>query len=195
MNRRPLMLALMCLSFAAGGAGAEPLGRLFMTPQERAALERVRPDPSRPPSQPGAGAPVGARAAADAAPGSAAPASVAAARPEAGQLQLQPQPVKAALEGAQVIVVNGVVRRSGAAPLMTWVDAVPYAGPARLQGGAALRPGQAGGQVTLVLRSGKRVTLKPGQQVDPQTGQVQEAGRPGSARQRRTPAVTDNTVE
>lgn len=193
MIRRPLVLALMCLSLAAGGAGAEPLGRLFMTPQERAALERVRPDPSRPPSQPGAGTPVGARAAADVAPGSAAPGSAAAARPETGQVQ--PQPVTAALEGAQVIVVNGVVRRSGAAPLMTWVDAVPYAGPARLKGGAALRPGQVGGQVTLVLRSGKRVTLKPGQQVDPQTGQVQEAGRPGSARQRRTPAVTDNTVE
>jgi hypothetical protein len=189
MNQRPLILVLLCLSFA-GGARAEPLGRLFMTPQERAALERIRPGPSRPAPQPGSGAAPAPRTAAEAAP---AAGGAAALRPEAGQAQ--PAPVMAALEGAQVIVVNGIVRRSGAAPLMTWVDAVPYAGPARLKDGVRLRPGQAGGQVTLVLRSGKSVTLKPGQQVDPQTGQVQEAGRPGSARQRRVPVVTDDRDE
>lgn len=42
MRRAPLLAALLCLAGAAQAAAPEPLGRLFLTPERRAALERQR---------------------------------------------------------------------------------------------------------------------------------------------------------
>lgn len=40
--RLTFCIAMLLLSATAGGASAEPLGRLFLTPERRAALERQR---------------------------------------------------------------------------------------------------------------------------------------------------------
>lgn len=134
-----------------GAAQAQDLGRLFSTPAQRAQLEQARH----------------AKKASAGAPGQAAPA--AAAPSEA-------PPV----EGEQILVVNGVVRRSGSGRETTWIDSVPHAGAARLQGGAALVRGGGADKVALTLRSGQRVNVKPGQTVDAATGRVKEAYQPAA---------------
>jgi hypothetical protein len=87
-----------------------------------------------------------------------------------------PAPVAAPLpvEGEQILVVNGVVRRSGSGRETTWIDAVPHSGNARLAGGAALAPGRSASRVGLTLRSGKVISVKPGQNIDAATGKVRE---------------------
>lgn len=171
-HARRLHLAVLAgLLLATAGASAQQLGRLFTTPAERASIDdQRRRAPLAPASAPAsAPAPVPVPApATSAVPGPA----VATGAPDGLA------PIPAAIRGARVIVVNGQVTRSGAGPVMTWVDAVPYGGPASLQGGAVLGTGRAG-QVMVVLRSGKRVTLKPGQEVDTVSGQVREAYQAG----------------
>jgi hypothetical protein len=84
------------------------------------------------------------------------------------------EPVPAPLEGEQILVVNGVVRRSGSGRETTWIDSVPHSGNARLPGGAALAAGHSASRVGLTLRSGKVVSVKPGQSIDAVTGKIRE---------------------
>ena len=85
-----------------------------------------------------------------------------------------PAPAPALVEGEQILVVNGVVRRSGSGRETTWIDAVPHSGTARLAGGAALAPGRSPNRVGLTLRSGKVISVKPGQTIDAVSGKVRE---------------------
>ena len=153
MRRRLLFPLLLCLLCAGRNAAAQEIGRLFTTPAERAVLERAR--------QAGK-----LKLPAEAVPDRAAPV------PEV--------PVYIPVEGEQILVVNGIVRRSGAGHETTWVDSVPHTGPDRLPGGARLARGAGAGKVALTLRSGRSVTLKPGQTVDAVTGKVSEAYQPAA---------------
>lgn len=187
-NRATLGLALALCLLCNVPAHAQTLGRLFTSPAERAALDRVRlsapaavrSSPSGQASAPAVGGPA-TQAALAAFAALTAPAAPAGAAPGAAA----GTPLAAALAGSRVLVVNGVVRRSDGVPVMAWVDATAYPGPARLRAGARLTAVQ-GDRVTLVLRSGQRATLKPGQQVDAGGGAVREAG---AAAPRRPPGT------
>ena len=182
-NRTPLGLALaLCLLCnAPAQAQDQTLGRLFTSPAERAALDRARLSaPAAVRSGPGG------QASAPAVGGPAAQAALTAPAGSAPVPAVSDTPLAAALAGSRVLVVNGVLRRSNGAPVMAWVDATAYPGPARLRAGARLTAVH-GDRVTLVLRSGQRATLKPGQQVDVGGGPVREAGAPAS---RRTPGTS-----
>lgn len=169
-HARRLRLAVLAgLLLATAGASAQQLGRLFTTPAERASIDDQRRRAPLVPASTPASAPASAAVPVPAPATAVVPGPAVATGAPDGLA-----PIPAAIRGARVIVVNGQVTRSGAGPVMTWVDAVPYGGPASLQGGAVLGTGRAG-QVTVVLRSGKRVTLKPGQEVDTVSGQVREA--------------------
>lgn len=189
-NRAPLGLALALCLLCNVPAQAQTLGRLFTSPAERAALDRARlsappavaSGPSGQASAPAVGGPAtqAALAAFAALTAPAAPTGAASGAAPAGT------PLAAALAGSRVLVVNGVVRRSDGVPVMAWVDATAYPGPARLRAGARLTAVH-GDRVTLVLRSGQRATLKPGQQVDAGGGAVREAG---AAAPRRPPGTS-----
>lgn len=84
----------------------------------------------------------------------------------------------AVVEGEQFMVVNGMLRRSGSGRETTWIDSVPHTGNDRVQGGATLARGAGAGKVGLTLRSGQRILVKPGQQVDAVSGKVREAYQP-----------------
>lgn len=84
-------------------------------------------------------------------------------------------------EGEQFMVVNGMVRRSGSGRETTWIDSVPHTGNDRVQGGATLARSAGAGKVALTLRSGQRIIVKPGQQVDAVSGQVREPYQPPPA--------------
>lgn len=155
---------LLCLIGAGRAAHGQELGRLFTSPEERAALERVRHAGKRAPEaalNPTAG-PVAAQAVA-----------LEGATPPAAT-----QRVRIPVEGQRIIVVNGTVRRSGSGRVTTWIDSVPHTGSGQLGGGAALAQDRHAGKVGLILRSGQRVTLKPGQTVDVVSGRVAEAYQP-----------------
>lgn len=149
----PLLLCLLC---ACGAADAQEVGRLFTSPAERVVIERERHARK---------APAGAG-------------QVQAAPVQAESAPAEPEYIP--VEGEQILVVNGIVRRSGSGRETTWVDSVPHTGNGRLQGGAALS-GTRGGKVALTLRSGKSVSVKPGQTVDSVTGRVREAWQPLAA--------------
>jgi len=129
-------------------ASAQELGRLFTTSAQRAALERAR-----------FSTPAGTQPSAE---------SMAAAPSEAAP---------ATREGEQVLVVNGVVRRSGSGRDTIWVNDTPVPSGSRLQGGATLAQDRSG-MVALTLRSGKKVLVKPGQNVDAVTGRVRDGAPP-----------------
>lgn len=136
MTRLPLVLILLCGAAGAGHCQAQQLGRLFLSPQERVALDRQR--------NAGRADPVAADSA---------PAAEAAPPP--------------------VIVLNGVLTRSGSPRTVAWVDGVPQEGS--LKGGKLVVRGRdAAAGVSLRLPSGARVTVKPGQQVDTASGRVRE---------------------
>ncbi len=156
-------IALLLGAFSASGPVlAQEIGRLFTTPTERAALDRWRDGGPPPPfhTAPVRELPV---------PREPAPASTVE--------RSVPVP-------AQVIVVNGVVTRSGSGRSTTWVNSLPYHGSGRLQGNIALLHGPASSAVTVTLGSGKTVLVKPGQSVDPATGRVREAYQRERAEQR-----------
>jgi hypothetical protein len=88
------------------------------------------------------------------------------------------EPVAVPVEGEQIMVVNGVVRRSGAGRETIWIDSVPHAGNEQLPGGMALGQGKGASKVALTLRSGRRVNVKAGQHVDAVSGRVREAYQP-----------------
>jgi hypothetical protein len=90
-------------------------------------------------------------------------------------------PETAVSAGEQFMVVNGTVRRSGSGRETTWIDSVAHTAQDRLPGGATLSRGTAGGKVALTLRSGQRIIVKPGQQVDAVSGQVRESYQPPPA--------------
>ncbi|MES2316475.1 MAG: hypothetical protein V4631_03190 [Pseudomonadota bacterium] len=149
---------LLCLLAAGSAAEAQEVGRLFTSPAERVVLERVRNSRKLPAgASQSQAAPVAAEAAVEAA---------------------KPEPEYIPVEGEQILVVNGIVRRSGSGRETTWVDSVPHTGNGRLQGGAALTSSRDSGKVALTLRSGKSVIVKPGQTVDSVTGRVREAWQP-----------------
>ncbi len=149
----PRIALLLGALSATGPAPAQEIGRLFTTPVERAALDRWRDGGPPPPTH---AAPVRE------VPTTREPAP--ASTPE----RSVPTP-------AQVIVVNGVVTRSGTGRSTTWVNSLPYHGSGRLQGNISLLHGRSSPAVTVTLGSGKTVLVKPGQSVDPATGRVREA--------------------
>jgi hypothetical protein len=142
---RPLRIpaALLLCLFCAGSAWPQDVGRLFTTPEQRSALERLRR---------GAPAPL---ASADVTPSGTAPQAVRAEE--------------------QVMVVNGVVRRSGSGRETTWINSVPYSGKDRIAGGVALARGRSDAAVALTLRSGKQVSVRAGQRVNAVSGRVNES--------------------
>ncbi len=149
------MGAVLLCALHAGRAGAQDIGRLFSTPEERIALERQR-----------AGlAPLKAGAASSATIRGAAP-------PQPGE--------RVVAEGERVLVVNGVVRRSGSGRETTWVNSVPYSDGARV-GGVGLERGPGTG-VALTLPSGRQVSVKAGQRVEARSGRVSETYQPLPAR-------------
>jgi hypothetical protein len=97
------------------------------------------------------------------------PGAPAAAASEAAPPQM------AMAAGEQFMVVNGTVRRSGTGRETTWIDSVAHSGNDRLPAGATLSRGTTAGKVELTLRSGQRISVKPGQQVDAVSGQVRES--------------------
>lgn len=124
----PMALAL-ALALLAGPAGAAPLGRLFATPAERAALDAKR----------------GGGAGADAAAQAAAAAAAAAAPPPPPP---PPPPTR----------LDGVVQRSGGKSTV-WLNQVPQNEPYNQFGpdpaAAALRLQLSTGQ-TVILKPGQR---------------------------------------
>ena len=128
-------------------AQAEPIGRLFTTPEERTMLERVR---------------ISGEAAAASEPAADASASAGSAKTEA------------AAPRQQLMVINGVVRRSGSEQETVWINAVPHRGTLR-QRGAGQPYGQGAGRVSVTLPSGKNITVKAGQSVDAASGKVRES--------------------
>jgi hypothetical protein len=151
---------LLCLLYA-GSAWAQDVGRLFTTPEQRSALERLRR---------GGPAPL-------------APADAAVAASDARA------PVGRADE--QVMVINGVVRRSGSGRETTWINSVPYSGTERIAGGVALARGRSNAAVALTLRSGKQVSVSAGQRVDAVSGRVKESYQAPAAAAPRVAAPED----
>ncbi|HEY0061327.1 MAG TPA: hypothetical protein VGC21_04350 [Telluria sp.] len=146
MMRRLLLLPMLCATLGvAHNACAQEIGRLFTTPAQRAVLDRARAAKPSDRIEPG--------------PNNATPAVV----PET--------PLR---EGEQVLMVNGVVRRSGSGRETIWVNDTPLASGERLPNGATVEQGR-NGALALTLRSGKRVTVKPGQNVDAVSGSVRES--------------------
>ncbi len=88
-------------------------------------------------------------------------------------------PVRALVEGEQLIEVNGIVRRSGAGRATTWIDSAPRGADGKLAGGVRLGPDSHKGRVTLTLASGKTVLVKPGQRVDALSGKILEGYQSG----------------
>jgi hypothetical protein len=145
----PFMLIALCATvLSSAAAGAQELGRLFTSPQQRESLERMRRS----------GKPEDASATSGA----------SAARPAEPALAI----------GDRLIVVNGVVTRSGSKRATIWLDDVAHDESARRVGGVAMVPGREQGTVALTLRSGRKIGLKAGQSVDAVSGTVTENTAP-----------------
>ena len=150
--------AVLLCTLAGAGACAQDIGRLFTTPEERNALQRMRY------GAPAASLPVTASAAVQ-------PGGLSAAVP----LAVPAAPGRAVAQGDQVMVINGIVRRSGPGRNTTWIDSVPYSENARVAGGVALARGASNASVALTLRSGRQVSVKPGQRIDARSGRIGES--------------------
>ena len=72
-----------------------------------------------------------------------------------------------------VLALDGLVARSGHGRNTAWVDAMPHLDGERRRPATLVLPGGRG--VALSLPSGRRVVLKPGQEVDLDSGKIQEA--------------------
>ncbi|SFM22278.1 hypothetical protein [Rugamonas rubra] len=134
------------LAGAPAAAQRPALGRLFSSPDERAALDAKR-DGAAPAGQP----------AEPAAPGGA---------PGMPGMPAEPAPAQAAPAAPAPVQLNGVLRGSSGRATV-WLDQQPQAGA-----GGPAQPGQA---QTLQLSSGRRVVLKPGQSYNAANGSVVEA--------------------
>jgi hypothetical protein len=141
------VLALLLLG-AAPGAGAQPLGRLFTTPAERAQLDTLRA--SRPQRQ------------------EAAEPESSAGAPQTG-LDLPPPPPPAPF------TMNGLVVRSEG-PNTAWVDGRPVLRAEDSEEGMRVNTRDAGpdGAAVTVLQGGQAVRLKPGQTYLPDQGEVSD---------------------
>ena len=152
MHTRSLHCAALLLALLAAPDGAaQEIGRLFSTPEERAGLDRMR--------QAGPRAPLA----------------------EAGTAPMESTPVVVPVEGVRLIVVDGVVTRSGSSARTTWIDAVPHRDGGKRS--VAVLPGEAGdASVVIKLPSGKQVRLKAGQRVDAVSGRIREGYEPDAPR-------------
>ena len=141
---------------------APALGRLFFTPDERARLDALRRRPAAAPQAP-----------------------VAAAAPAP-----QPQPLPPAPE---YVTLNGVVRRSDGSTTV-WLNNKPVRGQQTEQGivvSPSERPGAPGNVTVRVPQTGRSVDLKVGQQLEVNSGKVQEAYRTPRAAAPADVAATD----
>ncbi len=127
---------------------AEQVGRLFMTPVERAGLEKIRQGGPEP----------------------------VVKEPE------EVKPVVPLVEGEEIIVLDGFVRRYGSKKMTTWINAIPQHENEMSQGIAVLPPTSRATALSLKLPSGKYVRLKAGQEVDAATGRVYEGYESGRTR-------------
>lgn len=144
-----LSATFVAAALYSSASPAQQLGRLFTSPAERVSLDSMRH---------GGKVIVPASAAVEAA-----------------------EPMRAALpaaEGDQIVIVNGIVTRSGSGRATTWINAVPHDAAARLAGGMALARGRSNAAVVLTLRSGRQVDVKAGQGVDAVSGRISEGGTP-----------------
>lgn len=145
-----LLLGIL-LAVLAGQASAADLGRLFLAPAERAALDRARYAAPRPAPEPDAGEaePTLEELAAEA------------------QTDLVPEPP---------IAVDGFVRRSGG-PATIWINGIESnEGNLAEQGIDARAVHLAEDRVEVPQgRARARVSLKPGQRYDPDTSRITDA--------------------
>ena len=162
-----------CLLLAlapAPDSHAQRIGRLFSTPEQRAALDGMRDDPGfgRKP----------------------APAAAAAAEPEpvAGSGP-KPMPEPA----APAVTINGIVLRGGV-QRVSWINGVAVDAGAAAPGGIRIDAGRApGGRFRVRLPDGRStIDLKPGQKTGVVKGRVLEGYEhaPALLRQGAAPSVS-----
>jgi len=169
MMRAAVLLAF-CTACAAGAASAQvSMGRLFATPAERATMDATRggsaallpnsqgtaPVPGGPPAP----EPIGAVAPPPATPG-------APGAPVAPGASVAPAPSSA-------LAMSGVLRSSDN-QVTVWLNGVPQPD---LQG--LLSPqGVAATNLTMVLPSGRKITLKAGQRYDLNESRIKDVNEP-----------------
>ncbi len=101
-----------------------------------------------------------------------------AGRPLDGAADAAPA-LREPVEGEHIIEISGTVRRSGKGRATTWIDAVPHSADGKFGEGLRLGQDTDKGLVTVTLRSGKVVRVKPGQRVDAVSGKVLEGYQSG----------------
>ena len=140
---------LVAAPLVAHSANAEPVGRLFFTPDQRAVLDKLRAKGVK-------GASVEA------------PPAAAASLPEQPP---EPEPPPAP------ITLDGYVRRSSGKST-TWINQVPHNEQEVSLGIRVRQLLSRPPAISIVLPSGKRVNLKAGQTFDRTTGKVSEVYDP-----------------
>lgn len=140
----PCLILLLATAVHSPAAMAQQIGRLFMTPEARINLEKIRQGGVPAPSK----------------------------KEKIQQEVAVPEYVN--VEGDDIIMLDGFVRRSGAVDGTTWINSIPQYGSERPQGIAVMPARQGSDAVALKLTSGKRVRLKAGQNVDAVSGRVLE---------------------
>jgi len=148
-----ILTALLALSGLAQEVAAQRLGRLFTSNDERARLDSIRHEAQfaqRPPAP--------------------------EPEPEPEPQAVAPAPVQPSGPTISRLTINGVVRRSGG-PGTVWVNGDRVDGGETTREGIAVDSARTGtGGVRLRLPSGTdTVALRPGQQIDIETGTVVEA--------------------
>ena len=139
---------LVAAPLASHSANAEPIGRLFFTPEQRAVLDKLRAK--------------GIKGASVEEP------PTAAAFPEQPP---EPEPPPAP------ITLDGFVRRSSGKST-TWINQVPHNEQEVSQGIRVRQRLSRPPAISIVLPSGKQVNLKAGQSFDRTTGKVSEVYDP-----------------
>jgi hypothetical protein len=163
------------LAATAHGHAQAVLGRLFSTPDERAAMEATRgASAALAPNSTGQYAAPGMPGGPPAMPIDSAP--PAPPGPPQAMVSGPGTPAQAVAQASsQAVLMSGVLRRSGSADTTVWLNNQPQYGAQKnlLQRGSAATP-----DLTVTLPSGRRVTLKPGQRYDLNEGRVKDVNEP-----------------
>ena len=174
--RRAAVLLALCASCAAGAASAQvSMGRLFATPAERSTMDATRGGsaallPNSQGTAPAPGMPGGP-------PG---PQPMGAAAPPPGTAGTPGAPGTPGDPGApsapapsSTLAMSGVLRSSDN-QITVWLNGVPQPD---LQG--ILSPqGVAATNLTMVLPSGRKITLKAGQRYDLNESRIKDVNEP-----------------
>lgn len=134
----------------AAPADAAPLGRLFLTPDQRRALDELRDRKPQP------------------APVAIAPQAQPEVEPAAPEPEAEPEPPV-----VSELTVNGIILRKNGLSA-AWVNGAPILNGSMTREGVVVRTGRGG--VRMVMPGGEStLRLKPGQKVDVANGSVLEA--------------------